>query len=571
LRDTKGVSGIVYEQTCATEKRRRRKRGTFADPDKRVFINQEVCEGCGDCSVQSNCVSIQPLETEFGRKRAIDQSTCNKDFSCVKGFCPSFVTVTGATIAKRKGGDPEALDALIAQLPHPPVASLGDDGHNLLVAGIGGTGVLTVGALLGMAAHLEGKGCNVLDLTGMAQKGGAVTSHIRTDRSPESLFSSRLGVGMTDVILACDMIVSTGADVLKTVRPGQTAAIVNLDVTPTGEFQTNRKLDLGTTELEGTLRNGLAGGAFYGLRASSLSTDLTGDSIGTNVLMLGYAAQKGLLPVSIESIEEAIRLNGIFVKGNLRTFALGRVAAHAPEALERASGSERHRKPSTMSLEELLASRIRLLTDYQNEAYAELYRQFIREIDGIMLAKRLNGGAAFVYEVAQTLATLMAYKDEYEVARLYADPHFWERLRQQFDGDFKVTFHLAPPMLPGHDATGRPKKRAFGPWMLTVFKVLRHFKTLRNTPFDVFGYTSERRMERRLADEYRSMIRDLALRVDQPRLAAAIKLASAAYDIRGYGVVKDGSAAQCAELRKQLLCEFEAALEPQRHLAPAAA
>jgi indolepyruvate ferredoxin oxidoreductase len=570
LRETKGVSGIVYEQTCATEKRRRRKRGTLADPDKRVFINQDVCEGCGDCSVQSNCVSIQPLETEFGRKRAIDQSTCNKDFSCAKGFCPSFVTVTGATIAKRKGADLQALDALIAQLPHPSVASLSDTGHNLLVAGIGGTGVLTVGALLGMAAHLEGKGCNVLDLTGMAQKGGAVTSHIRTASSPEAIYSSRLGVGTTDVILACDMIVSTGVDVLRTVRPGRTAAIVNMDVTPTGEFQTNRKLDLGTGELEGTLRNALAGGAFHGLRASRLATDLTGDSIGTNVLLMGCAAQQGLLPVSIESIEEAIRLNGAFVKGNLRTFALGRVAAHAPEALERALGGNRDKKPMATNLEELLASRIRLLTEYQNEAYAEQYRRFIREIETSVLAKRLNGGAAFVYEVAQTLATLMAYKDEYEVARLHADPQFWERLREQFDGDFKVTFHLAPPMLPGHDAAGRPKKRAFGPWMLTVFKVLRHFKALRNTPFDCFGYTAERRMERRLADEYRTLIRDIARRVDQPRLTTAIKLAGAAYDIRGYGVVKDASAAQCAEQRQQLLAEFEASAAPERQMAPTA-
>jgi indolepyruvate ferredoxin oxidoreductase len=269
-----------------------------------------------------------------------------------------------------------------------------------------------------MAAHLEGKGCNVLDLTGMAQKGGAVTSHIRTASSPDTLYSSRLGVGTTDVIIACDMIVSTGVDVLKTVRPGHTAAIVNTDVTPTGEFQTNRKLDLGTMELERTLRNGLAGGAFFGLRASRLATDLTGDSIATNVLMMGYAAQKGLLPVSVESIEEAIRLNGTFVKGNLRTFALGRVAAHAPEALERASGGDRDKKPTITTLEELLASRIRLLTEYQNEAYAEQYRQFIGEIEGIMLAKRLNGGAAFVYEAAQTLATLMAYKDEYEPAIL---------------------------------------------------------------------------------------------------------------------------------------------------------
>lgn len=570
LREQKGVSAIVYEQTCATEKRRRRKRGTLTDPDKRVFINQEVCEGCGDCSVQSNCVSIQPLETEFGRKRVIDQSTCNKDYSCVKGFCPSFVTVTGARIATRSSGDPKVLDALIAQLPRPAVAPLGEAGHNMLVAGIGGTGVLTVGALLGMAAHLEGKGCTVLDLTGMAQKGGAVTSHIRTGSSPAGIYTARLGVGTVDVILACDVIVGTGADVLKTVRPGETAVVANQDVTPTGEFQTNRKLDLGAAELERTLRDALAGGAFHALRATRLATDLTGDSIATNVLMMGYAAQKGLLPVAVESIEEAIRLNGTFVKGNLRTFALGRLAAHAPDALERAVVGKRDDKPLD-TLDALLASRVRLLTDYQNADYADQYRAFVREIEGVIRAKRLDGGEAFVREVALTLARLMAYKDEYEVARLHADPRFWERLREQFEGDFKVTFHLAPPTLPGRDASGRPRKRAFGQWMLTVFKILQRLKGLRGTPFDVFGYSAERRMERQLIADYRELIRNIAARVDQPRLAAAIKLAGAAYDIRGYGVVKDASVAEYAEQRRQLMAAFETPAEPaSTRMAPAA-
>lgn len=563
LREQPGVSAIVYEQTCATEKRRRRKRGTLVDPDKRVFINQDVCEGCGDCSVQSNCVSIQPVETEFGRKRAIDQSTCNKDYSCVKGFCPSFVTVTGAKIATRSSGDPQVLDALIAQLPRPAVAQLGEAGHNMLVAGIGGTGVLTIGALLGMAAHLEGKGCTVLDLTGMAQKGGAVTSHIRTGPSPAGIYTSRLGVGTADVILACDMIVATGADVLKTVRPGETAAVGNLDVTPTGEFQTNRKLDLGGAELERTLRDALAGGAFHTLRATRLATDLTGDSIATNVLMMGYAAQRGLLPVGVESIEAAIRLNGTFVKGNLRTFALGRLAAHAPEALERALAGKREETPIN-TLNALLASRVRLLTAYQDAEYARQYRQFVDEIEAVIGAKQLDGGEAFLREVVLTLARLMAYKDEYEVARLHADPKFWQRLREQFDGDFKVTFHLAPPLLPGRDVSGRPKKRSFGQWMLPVFKVLQHLKSLRGTPFDVFGYTAERRMERQLIAEYLELIRDIAARVDQPRLATAIKLAGAAYDIRGYGLIKDASVAEYAEQRKQLMAAFEAPVVRQR-------
>ncbi len=560
LRERQGVSAIVYEQTCATEKRRRRKRGTFPDPDKRVFINPEVCEGCGDCSVQSNCVSIQPLETEFGRKRQIDQSTCNKDYSCVKGFCPSFVTVTGARIATRSSGDPQQLDRLIAALPTPAVLPIDEHGHNMLVAGIGGTGVLTVGALLGMAAHLEGKGCTVLDLTGMAQKGGAVTSHIRTGPSPDGIYTSRLGIGTADLILACDMIVATAAEVLRTVKPGRTVAIANRDVTPTGEFQTNRKMDLGGEALEATIRDALRGGPFMPFHATRLATDLTGDSIATNVMMMGYAAQQGLLPVSIESIEEAIRLNGTFVKGNLRTFALGRLAAHAPEELARAVAGKPD-APSIDTLDALLDSRATLLTAYQDKAYADSYLGFVREIERAVAGKALDGGDLLVREVALTLARLMAYKDEYEVARLHADPQFMKRLREQFDGDFKVTFHLAPPTLPGRDASGRPRKRAFGQWMLPVFKVLQKFKGLRGTAFDPFGYTAERRMERRQIEDYRALIREIVSRVDQRRLTTAVELAGAAYDIRGYGPVKDASVEEYERNRRDLLAAFEAPAE----------
>ena len=327
LRETKGVTAIVYEQTCAAEKRRRRKRGLIPDPDERVFINAEVCEGCGDCSVQSNCLSVVPLETEFGRKRAIDQSSCNKDYSCVKGFCPSFVTVTGARIAMRSTAHPGALDQLVAELPEPAIAPLGERGCNILVGGIGGTGVLTIGALLGMAAHLEGRGCTILDMTGMAQKGGAVTSHIRIGADPAAIYSARLSEAMSDVLLACDMIVGASPGVLKTLRPGQTAVLLNTDVAPTGSFQSDRKADLHEGRMRAAIVEALDGGALDELDASWLATALTGDSIGTNVLMLGYAAQRGLLPVSIASLQQAIRLNGSFVDGNLRTFALGRVAA----------------------------------------------------------------------------------------------------------------------------------------------------------------------------------------------------------------------------------------------------
>ena len=562
LRELKGVSAIVYEQTCATEKRRRRKRGQYPDPDKRVFINPDVCEGCGDCSVQSNCVSIQPLETEFGRKRAIDQSTCNKDYSCVRGFCPSFVTVTGAKIATRSSVGDDRIDALIATLPAPPTVQVSETGYNMLVAGIGGTGVLTVGALIGMAAHLEGKGCSILDMTGMAQKGGAVTSHLRIGPSPDHIFSSRLGAGMTDLILACDMIVGSGQDILKTVRPGETKAVVNTDVTPTGEFQTNRNLDLGEQRLEDSIRAALGGADLFELHATRLATDLTGDSIATNILMLGYAAQKGLLPVSLGTLEEAIRLNGTFVKGNLRTLSLGRLAAHAPEALVPSPSGASDATRRTDTLDGLIESRVRLLTDFQNARYAARYVDFVRSVERRVQAKHLDGGQLLVREVALTLGRLMAYKDEYEVARLHSDPAFWDRLKSQFSGDFKVTFHLAPPLLPGRDPnSGRPRKREFGQWMLPVFRVLKSLKVLRGTPFDPFGYTRERRMERRLIEEYRALIDMLLERVDQRNLATAIELAAAAYDIRGYGLVKDASVKDYEQRRQQLLSTLDAGQE----------
>lgn len=558
LREIKGVSGIVYEQTCAAEKRRRRKRKLMVDPDKRVFINPDVCEGCGDCSVQSNCISVLPLETEFGRKRKIDQSTCNKDYSCVKGFCPSFVTVEGAKIAVRSSGDPARLKQLIESLPEPSIAALGERGYNILVAGIGGTGVLTIGALLGMAAHLDRKGCTILDMTGMAQKGGSVTSHIRIGPDPQGIYTSRLSEGMTDVLIACDMIVASGSPVLKTLRPGRSSAILNTDIAPTGEFQSNKTMDLGEDKLRAAIVYAIDNGPVFDLHASKLATELTGDSIGTNMLMLGYAAQKGLLPVSIASIQEAVRLNGTFIEGNLRTLALGRLAAHAPDALAQELGDKSDLAPLA-SVDDVLVSRTRLLTAYQDARYADRYRSFVNDVRTRVTALQLKGGESFVREVALTLARLMAYKDEYEVARLYTDPKFIQRMREQFSGDFKMTFNLAPPMLPGRDASGRPKKREFGAWMLNAFKVLTALKGLRGTPFDVFGYTAERRMERRLIEDYRALVSRLLDRLNQSNLAAAIELARAAGEIGGYGPVKDASVAVYEAKLKTLLAAFEAA------------
>lgn len=556
LRETPGVTGIVYEQTCATEKRRRRKRGLMDDPNRRLFINADVCEGCGDCSVQSNCISIQPLETEFGRKRKIDQSTCNKDYSCVKGFCPSFVTVTGGAIAVHSGSDMEQLEPLLAALPEAPLASLDVSGFNILVAGIGGTGVLTLGALLGMAAHLEGKGCTILDLTGMAQKGGSVTSHIRIGPDPRGIYSSRLSEGMSDLIIACDLVVGSGAPVLKTVRPGHTAAVLNTDVAPTGAFQSNKHFDLGEARLRKAILDALAGGAAFDVHATELATELTGDSIGTNVLMLGYAAQKGLLPVSVAAIEKAIRLNGTFIQGNLRTFALGRLAAHSPAALSRAL-TVTSDTPAPTTLAEIMTSRERLLTRYQNARYARRYTEFVAEIRSAVAGLSSDDGEAFVREVALTLGRLMAYKDEYEVARLYSQPEFMARINAQFAGDFRLSFNLAPPALPGKDPSGRPKKREFGPWMLTAFKLLAHGKRLRGTALDPFGYTHERRMERQLIDDYCTLIRGLLPKLTRDNLPAATALARAAGEISGYGPVKAGAVARYEKALPGLMRAFE--------------
>ncbi|WP_317929790.1 indolepyruvate ferredoxin oxidoreductase family protein [Halioxenophilus sp. WMMB6] len=558
LREIPGVTGIVYEQTCATEKRRRRKRGLMSDPDQRLFINPEVCEGCGDCSVQSNCISIQPLETEFGRKRKIDQSTCNKDYSCLKGFCPSFVSVTGAKIAVQSSGNPERLDHLIAALPAPAKAAMSDTGYNILVGGIGGTGVLTIGALLGMAAHLDGLGATILDMTGMAQKGGAVTSHIRIGPTPKGIYTSRLSEGMSDLMLACDMIVGSGAPVLKTVKPGHTAAVLNTDVAPTGEFQSNKFFDLGEARLRSAILEALDGGPVFELHASGLATDLTGDSIGTNVLMLGYALQKGLLPISVNAIEEAIRLNGTFVKSNLRTLALGRLAAHNPSALAAELGNKAVEAPLA-TIDDVLASRIKQLTSYQDEAYAKSYRDSISTLRQQVDALAIPGSDKYVRQVALTLARLMAYKDEYEVARLYSEPKFIEQLRQQFAGDFKIGFNLAPTWLPGRDSQGRPRKRQYGAWMLTGFKWLARLKALRGTPLDIFGYTAERKMERRLISEYRALIESITPKLNAENLNAAIEVAHAAQEIAGYGPVKEAAVHHYQEQLKTLLAAFNGA------------
>ncbi len=539
LRDVKGVSGLVYVQTCAAEKRRRRKRGTYPDPDKRVIINPAVCEGCGDCSVQSNCLSIQPLETEFGRKRMIDQSSCNKDFSCIKGFCPSFVTVTGAKVRKSNRIADPALLALIAALPEPEMAA-STVPYSILVTGIGGTGVLTVGAVIAMAAHLDGKACTVMDQTGMAQKGGAVTSHVRVSATPDQLFTARLDTGMTDLLIACDMVVAASSSVLRTVKPGVTRAVLNADVTPTGAFQTNRDIQLSPEELAATIDTALESRSMR-LRATDLAKMLVGDSIATNFLMVGFALQKGLLPVSLGALKDAIVLNGSNAAGNLAVLGLGRLAAHSPtEFGALLPPADNVLLPVTMDA--LLDSRVGLLTAYQNAEYAAQYRHFVADLMHIVDQRGIAGSDAFVQAVANTLGRIMAYKDEYEVARLHTGSAFAATMAAQFTGDFKLRFHLAPPLLARRDpATGRPRKLEFGAWVLPVFHLLKAGRRLRGTWLDPFGWSHERRQERALIASYRALVTDAATRLTDANLTAAIKLASAALYIRGFGPVKNAA------------------------------
>ncbi|MFC0206125.1 indolepyruvate ferredoxin oxidoreductase family protein [Novosphingobium soli] len=560
LRETTGTSAIVYEQTCANEKRRRRKKGGYPDPDKRLWINPAVCEACGDCSVQSNCLSVVPIETDLGRKRAIDQSTCNKDYSCIKGFCPSFVEVSGAALAKR-GMDDAALAAKVALLPVPPV--LDAESCALAVAGIGGTGVLTVGAILAMAAHLEGKAAKVLDQTGMAQKGGAVTSHIRIGADVDAIPSARLGAGQADVLIACDLVVASGPEVLALARP-DTCVLANEDVVPTGEFQRNRNLDLAASRFLSAIGRRVDPANIASLRAGALASRLLGDTIFTNLMMVGFAAQKGLLPVALASIEEAVRLNGVAVRANLAALALGRLAAAGADDLFALADTGAGPAPALQGYTALVEHRSRLLADYQDAGYAAQYRSFLDAVEAKLDARGIAGRDAFMTQVARGLAKLMAYKDEYEVARLYSAPAFRAGLADTFAGKPKLKLHLAPPLLAFRkDArTGRPRKIAFGGWIFPVFSVLAKLKGLRGTAFDPFGHTAERRMERALVGEYRALIEAVAARVTPATLDLAAELAASAELATGYGPVKEAGVTAYRARVAELLARIDSGSAP---------
>ncbi|MCI1012364.1 indolepyruvate ferredoxin oxidoreductase family protein [Herbaspirillum sp. C7C2] len=543
LREKPGVSAMIYDQTCASEKRRRRKRNAYPDPAKRAVINEAVCEGCGDCSVQSNCLSVEPLETEFGRKRQINQSSCNKDYSCVNGFCPSFVTVEGGQLKKPARAKAAAGPSLPA-LPQPVLPGLAQP-YGILVTGVGGTGVITIGQIIAMAAHVEGRACSVLDMSGLAQKGGPVMSHVRVAEDATHIHSTRVGTGMADLVIGCDVIVTAGRDALSRMGEGRTHAAVNSTQMPTAAFVRNPDWQFPTASSEGEIAQACGRDNLSLVDAGRIATALMGDAIATNMFMLGYAWQKGWVPLSEAALLRAIELNALQVDFNKQAFAWGRVAAHDVEFVLNAAGRNGTSAQvidfkRTPSLDELVERRVAFLTDYQNAAYARSYRDFVEQVRQRESALGEAGrGLKLSRAVANYLFKLMAYKDEYEVARLHSDPAFRAKIAGMFEGDYKLRFHLAPPLLARRDEKGHLRKQAFGSWMMPAFGVLARLRFLRGTAFDPFGYTGERRQERALIGAYRDTMTRLLSRLTPANLEQVIAVARVPEGIRGYGHVKE--------------------------------
>ena len=557
-----GVSVLIYDQTCAAEKRRRRKRGAFPDPEKRVVINDLVCEGCGDCGVKSNCVSVQPLETEFGRKRTIDQSGCNKDYSCVNGFCPSFVTVHGA---KLKHGEAVAAPADWPALPEPS-KPLVNHPYSIIVTGIGGSGVVTLGAIIGMAAHLEGKGAGIIDMAGLAQKGGAVFSHIRVANRPEDIHAIRVAAGGADLVIAGDVVVAGTKKVLSAFKPGTKVVLNTFEYMP-GDFTRNADFSLPTERIKRAIAKASGQELRHAVDATNMATRLLGRSIGGNMIHLGYCYQIGALPVSAEAIEKAIELNGEEVAMNLAAFRYGRRAAADPAAIaalaKPAPEAANESLSFSRSFAETVDRRVEFLTAYQNAAYARRYRNWVEKVRTVE-AEKTPGRCGLAEAVARYLFKLMAYKDEYEVARLYSETSFLDRVRSTFDGDkLRFEFHLAPPFLARRNPqTGEPKKMSFGPWMLTVFAALAKFRFLRGTAFDPFGYTAERRMERQLVANYEKRLGEILEHLTANNHPAAVALAMIPEKIRGFGPVKQRHLVAAKAEEAELLEQFRAGGAP---------
>ena len=565
FRELKGTTAIIYDQTCATEKRRRRKRGTMADPAKRVVINELVCEGCGDCSVQSNCLSVEPVETEFGRKRRINQSTCNKDFSCVKGFCPSFVTVEGGELKSAKKAKTERPDPFkLPALPEPSLP-LAEQAYGIVVAGVGGTGVITIGQLLGMAAHLEGKGIVTQDAAGLAQKGGSTWSHIQIANRSDAIHSTRVGTAEADLIIGCDPIVAANKTTLSAMVEGRTRVALNSHGTPTAAFVTNPDWQFPGGNCENVLAKTVGEANLGRFDAEQLSVRLLGDSIYANPMMLGYAWQKGWVPLTYASLMRAIELNGVQVDNNKAAFEWGRRVAHDAAAVESlaqpAAQVVQFVKKTSQSLDDIIAKREEFLTGYQNADYARQYRSFV---DRVRAAEAPLGSTKLTEAVARYLFKLMAYKDEYEVARLHTDKSFLDKIGQQFQGDYKLVYHLAPPLTAKRNHKGELVKRPFGPWMLKAFGVLAKLKGLRGTAFDVFGYTEERKTERALIGEYKDSIEELLATLDAERLPLAVDVARIPEEIRGYGHVKERHLKGAREKWARLMQEWRASVQQRR-------
>ena len=536
FREIQGCSAIIYDQTCATEKRRRRKRGTMVTPAKTVVINELVCEGCGDCSVQSNCLSVEPVETEFGRKRRINQSTCNKDYSCVKGFCPSFVTVEGGTLKKRKQEKKGDLSALPA-IPDP-VIPVAETAWGIVVGGVGGTGVITIGSLLGMAAHLEGKGVVTQDAAGLAQKGGATWSHIQIANRPEAIYTTKVDTAKAELVIGCDPIVAANKATLAVMQQGHTFVALNSHTAPTAAFVHNPDWQFPSGSCEAAVTQAVGKELVGMFDAEQAAVQLLGDSIYTNPLLLGYAWQKGRIPLTHASLMRAMELNGVQVENNKAAFEWGRRCAHdlleVQSLYQAAQVIQIVKKPS---LQELVTRRVEFLTDYQNAAYAQQYADFVEQVRAV--EQTVSTKTALSEAVARYLFKLMAYKDEYEVARLHTDAAFTSRIADMFEGDYKLVHHLAPPLTAEKDAGGLLKKKAYQPWVRSVFGVLAKLKGLRGTALDVFGYTAERKTERALVGEYRASIETLLRALTAEKLPLAIQIARVPEDIRGYGHVKE--------------------------------
>jgi indolepyruvate ferredoxin oxidoreductase len=557
-REVPGTTVIVYDQTCATEKRRRRKRGTLADPARRVVINPAVCEGCGDCGVQSNCLSVEPLETEWGRKRTVNQSTCNKDASCTQGFCPSFVTVEGGRWKQKARSTATPSLADWGPLPHPVLPALTQP-WGLVVAGVGGTGVITIGQLLGMAAHLEGKGIVTQDAAGLAQKGGATWSHVLIAERQDDIRTTRVGMATADLVLGCDPIVAAGQETAWRMRQGRTRVALNSHASPTAAFVHNATWQNPAERCVARLVEAVGAEAVGAFDADRLARQCLGDSLFVNPMVLGYAWQRGWIPLRHESLMRAIELNGVAVAQNQAAFEWGRHAAHDAarvQALLQPAQVMAFKPRET--LETLVRRRVAFLTDYQNAAYAQRYEGWVRRVQQAETAAVGAGKSLLAETVARQLFRLMAYKDEYEVARLYTDGAFRQQLAEQFEGDFTLRFHLAPPLLSRRNAQGESIKQTYGPWMLKAFAVLARLKGLRGTALDVFGYTEERRTERVLVGEYTDLLEELIAALEPDRHALAVELAQVPEGIKGFGHVKARHLAAARTRWQRLLAQWRA-------------